>query len=74
MEEKAPSQPRLKIAADYKAAIEECLVEMRRLHEQMDKDQAEIERLKVEARMITAHTDTVLDKIEAQLDALRTAA
>ena len=45
-------QPALQISADYEAAIEQCLAQMRHLREQMDKDQTEIDRLKVETRTI----------------------
>ena len=37
---------------EYKAAIEQCLVQMKRLREQINQEQAEIDRLKAETRAI----------------------
>ena len=42
----------LKTRADYKAAIEQCLAEMQRLHEQMARDQEDIDRLQVETKAL----------------------
>jgi hypothetical protein len=54
MEGKVLPQPTLKTAADYEAAIDQCLAEMQRLREKMDRDQADIDRLKAETRAILA--------------------
>ncbi len=43
------------------------------LQERMRNDQADIDRLKAETRIISAHTDQLLLQIEAQLDALQRA-
>jgi hypothetical protein len=40
----------LKTRSDYKAAIEQYMAEMQRLHDQMARDQEDINRLRVEAR------------------------
>jgi len=48
MEDKALQPPLLKSAADYEAAIEACLAQMRGLRQGMDREQTEIERLKAE--------------------------
>lgn len=48
--------------------------EVNALHEQMQRDQSDIDRLKAETRLIAAHTDQLLLEIEAQLDALQKAA
>ena len=52
MEDKAFQPPILKSAADYEAAIEGCLAQMRQLRQRMDRDQAEIDRLKAETRAL----------------------
>ena len=44
----------LKTRADYKAAIEQCLTEMQRLHEQMARDQEDIDRLRAEIKALLA--------------------
>jgi hypothetical protein len=40
--------------SQYKAATDECLKEMKRLQEQMDADQAEIDRLREGTRLLLA--------------------
>jgi Tfp pilus assembly protein PilN len=54
MAENVLPEPTLKTAADYEAAIDQCLTEIQRLREKMDKDQADIDRLKAETRAILA--------------------
>jgi methyl-accepting chemotaxis protein len=49
-----------KTAAEYKAAIEDLLGEMQRLNEQMQSDQAVIERLKADSARIKAETRALL--------------
>lgn len=44
----------LKTRADYKAAIEQCLAEMQRLHEQTERDQEDIDRLRAETKTLLA--------------------
>ncbi|MBI1924494.1 hypothetical protein HYR99_09610 [Candidatus Poribacteria bacterium] len=53
------SQPTLETAADYEAAIEQCLAEMKRLNEQLKQDQADIDRLKAETRAMLAKMKAV---------------
>lgn len=45
--------------AEYQAAIERCLAEMKRLRVQIDEDQQEIDRLKTETRAIIAELRTL---------------
>jgi hypothetical protein len=52
MDDQTLGQPVLTTPADYEAAIDRCLAQMRRLREKMDRDQAEIDRLKAETRAI----------------------
>ena len=63
-----------KTTAECKAAIDSLLLEMRRLNEKIQQDDADIERLKVETRQIAAQSDVRLAQLEAQLNAPRTAA
>ena len=44
----------LKARADYQATIEQCLTEMQRLHEQMARDQENIDRLRAETKALLA--------------------
>ena len=45
--------------AEYEAAIEQSLAEMKRLREQMNEDQEEIDRLKAETQSILAELRTL---------------
>jgi hypothetical protein len=54
MEETAHTQQELEAAAAYEAAVTQYLTEMQHLNEQMQKDQAEIDRLKAETREMLA--------------------
>ena len=72
MDETVPSQP--KTAADYKAAFSYLLAEMDRVDERMDKDRAEIERLKIETQVIKARTSANLSRLQEQIDSLSRAA
>jgi hypothetical protein len=59
--------------AEQDIILNQLFGEMQQLNAQMRDDQADIERLKVETRLISAHSDQLLLQIEAQLDALRKA-
>jgi uncharacterized protein (DUF3084 family) len=61
------SQPKLESPAEYEAAIEECLQEIRRLNEQMRTDQAAIDRLKAETQQLKAETRAILASIKAMV-------
>jgi len=52
-------------AADFEAFLDQCLAEMARANERMEKDQVEIEQLKAETRAI-------MDSIKAVLYAEKT--
>jgi hypothetical protein len=54
MENTIATDVSLKTRSDYEAAIEQCLSEMRRLHEQMARDQEDIDRLRVETTALLA--------------------
>jgi cell division protein FtsB len=64
------SQRAPQTAAEYEAAIAQLLTEMHRLNEQMQQDQAEIDRLKAETRAIKAETELIKSRTQARLDAL----
>ncbi len=53
--------------AEPKVVIARLFAGMYKFNEQMHQDQIEIDRLKVESRIISAHTDTKLAAIEAQM-------
>ena len=54
MESPIATEVSLKTPADYEAAIEQCLAEMQRLHEQMERDQEDIDRLRAETKALLA--------------------
>ncbi len=54
MEDKTMHPQKLQTAADYEAAFAECLSQMQQMRERIDRDQAEIDRLKAETRAVLA--------------------
>ena len=54
MEHTITTEIPLKTRADYDAAIEQCLIEMQRLHEQMERDQEDIDQLQAETKALLA--------------------
>jgi hypothetical protein len=54
MENTITTDVSLKTPADYEAAIDQCLAEMQRLHEQMERDQEDIDRLRAETKALLA--------------------
>lgn len=70
MEERIALSPAPRTAAEYRAAIDGLLAEMKRMNEQSDRTWSEIERLKAESALIRDHTAKVLDRIDARLDAI----
>ena len=67
MNEILATQAAPKTTAEYKAAIDLLLGEMRRINEKIQQDDADIERLKMETRQIAAQSDVRLAQLEAQL-------
>lgn len=59
---------------EQETLVNQMFGEIQRLNGLMQNDQAIIERLKVETRVISAHSDQLLLQIEAQLNTLRKAA
>ena len=60
MDEKVLAQSTPETDADYEAAIEQYLAEMRRLNEQMKNDRRDIERLKAETETLKTQTRALL--------------
>lgn len=58
MENTITTEVSLKTPPDYEAAIEQCLTEMQRLHEQMERDQEDIDRLRIETKTLLAELKT----------------
>jgi hypothetical protein len=67
MEGSVSPPPTPETAADYEAAIEGCLVEIRRLNEQMRNDRDEIERLKTETLALKAENQRLKTETRASL-------
>ncbi len=65
MNDMISSQPTPRTAAEYKTAIQEMLAEMERLNEQMKRDQAVIDRLKIKAAVIKKETRALLAAMDA---------
>ncbi len=57
--------------AEYQTEFESLLQEMTRLDARMHSERADIERLRYESSLITAHTDAMLDQLDNQLERLR---
>jgi hypothetical protein len=58
---------------EAEATLEQILKEMQQISTLIQQEQREIDRLKAESRVITAHTDAVLSRLRVQLDALEAA-
>jgi hypothetical protein len=65
------SPPEPSTEAEYEAALDPMLQELRRHEEWMNRDRQDIERLKAETQVIASHTDSVLANIRKQLDSLQ---
>ena len=70
MDETTLTRQKLKTTADYKAAFAHLLAEMDCIDERMDKDRAEIERLKIETEIIKARTSANLSRLQEQVNNL----
>lgn len=70
MEETFLPQSALKTPADYKAAVEQLLAEMKRLNERMQSDRADIERLRLETQALKVETQRLKAETRATLASL----
>ncbi|HZT41182.1 MAG TPA: hypothetical protein VFA07_03290 [Chthonomonadaceae bacterium] len=55
---------------EMEAAIEQIFAEISQLNGLIRQEQAAIDRLKAESKVITDHTDAVLSRLRVQLDTL----
>ena len=68
MENTIATEVSLRTRADYKAAIEQCLTVMQRLHEQMERDQEDIDRLRAETKALLDELKAALSRRHVQTD------
>jgi hypothetical protein len=64
-------QTTLQTERDEEVILTRLLTEIQRANDQIQNDQAAIDRLKAETRVISAHSDRLFQQIAAQLDFLR---
>ncbi len=74
MDERLPLVTEPKTRAEYRAALQAVLDEVHRLFAEMDQNQVEFERRRVEFEAVGARTDANLKALEEQLKRLRGAA
>lgn len=67
MENFVSSQPVPQTSADYEAAVEQLLAEMKRLNQLIQSDRTDIEQLKAETRTLKAETRALLTSMGAKL-------
>lgn len=63
----ATAQPAPQTAAEYEATFERLMMEAESINEQMRRDRVEIERLKVETKVIRDETRTLLASMGAKV-------
>ncbi len=61
----------LPVDAEQETTLNQLFAEIQRLNALMGSDQADINRLKIETRILSAHSDHLLMQIESQLNALQ---
>lgn len=67
------TKPKHKSKAEYEAIATQLLVEINRLEELMDRDEAESERLKAERQVIKARSEVTLAQLREQMNRLKRA-
>jgi peptidoglycan hydrolase CwlO-like protein len=68
--ETAPATRAPQTAADYRAAIDAIIAEIRRMNEQSEQTWNEIERLKAESIELQAENEVIKARIDRRLEAL----
>ena len=68
------TKPKRKSKAEYEAIATQLLVEINRLEELMDRDEAESERLKAETQVIKARSEVTRAQLKEQMNRLKKAA
>ena len=58
------------VEAEAENILAQIIVELQQISANIQQEQVEIDRLKAESQIITAHTDTVLSRLRVQLSAL----
>ena len=66
-------EPTVEEAAELRFQMGHYLTEMKRLNDQMARDQERIEALKSESRVITAETRVLMESLQGTLSELRAA-
>jgi peptidoglycan hydrolase CwlO-like protein len=70
IDETAPATRAPQTAADYRAAIDAIIAEIRRMNEQSEQTWNEIERLKAESIELQAENEVIKARIDRRLEAL----
>jgi len=73
MTEAVSLEPTVEEAAELRFQMGYYLTEMKRLNDQMARDQEQIEALKSESRVITAETRVLMESLQGTLSELRAA-
>jgi uncharacterized coiled-coil DUF342 family protein len=63
--------PTPRTAAEYRAAVDAMIMDIRRMHERMDRNREEINRLREETNAIKAETEQIKARVRSRLDDLR---
>ncbi len=58
------------VESEAENLLAQTLAELQHISANIRQEQAEIDRLKAESQIITAHTDAILSRLRVQLDAL----
>jgi hypothetical protein len=61
------------VEAEAESILAQTLDELQQIRANMQREQVEIDRLKAESQIITAHTDLLLSRLRTQLDKLTAA-
>jgi hypothetical protein len=70
MEERITLSREPRTAAEYRAAVDALIAEMKRMNERSEETWAEIERLKAETEAIKAENEVTKASLQARLDDL----
>lgn len=70
MEERITLSREPRTAAEYRAAVDAMIGEMKRMNERMDQNRVEIDRLREETKAIKADAEVIKARAQARLDDL----
>jgi peptidoglycan hydrolase CwlO-like protein len=71
MDESISATPTPKTAAEYRAAVDAMVRDIRRMHARMDRNREEINQLKEETNAIKAETEQIKARVRSRLADLR---